>query len=204
METNNTTNTTDEPVDPIQAAYDAASYDVKKYLESNDFVRTVDLITQANKVSNEVNSEINFIVLMIALKTIPYNSATGTEVVRMLTEASLSPEVAKQVWSDVETYIIPKVPELGVDSTGNDADLNLTVNRSVIMDTATGDSHATHFGPDAIEMRLKGMKVPRITLSQLSKGESLLQTSKVDQSVSAKSIPINYKSHTDPYREITE
>ncbi len=202
MQTNN--NTTQEPVDPIQVAYDAASYDVKKYLESNDFVRTVDLITQANKVSDEVASEINFIVLMIALKGIAYNSATGAEVIRMLTNISLSPEIAKQVWSDMETYIIPKVPELEVDSTANEADLNLTVNRSVIMDTVTDNNHATHFGPDSVEMRLKGMKVPRITLSELSKGESLLQIVKPDQSVAAKSRPINYKSHADPYRELTE
>lgn len=202
METNN--NTTQEPVDPIQVAYDAASYDVKKYLESNDFMRTVNLITQANKTSEAVTSEINFIALMIILKTIPYNSATGAEVVRMLTEASLSPEVAKQVWSDMETYIIPKVPELGGDNSASEADLNLTVNRSVIMDTTTDNSHATHFGPDSVEMRLKGMKVPRITLSQLSKGESLLVNTRTTNNTNTKSKPINYKSHADPYRELTE
>ena len=197
----NNTNTQAEAVvgvDPIQEAYNKASYDLKKFLESDTFSRTVDLIIQANKVGVAGAKEANFICLMLALKIIQYTTKTADEVVPMLVAAQVDEPIAKQVWSDVEAYIIPMIPELGTDDHTNDGDM--TVNRSVTLDPGEGEG-ITHFGPDSVEMRLKSIGGPRITLDQLSKGGSLLDNMNLNKSQHAPAKAINYDTHPDPYRE---
>lgn len=195
--------------DPIQEAYNEASYDLKKYLSGEEFPRTVELITQANRVHDEAESEINFICLMLALKIIKYDKDTGESVMSMLSAVGLDLHTSSQVWSDIETYIIPAIPELGISEQESVGDM--TVNRSVTIDPQTEGAHITHFGPDSVEMRLKSVGAPRITLDQLSKGVSLLSgvNANIDPNntrprVAMINKKINYKSHLDPYRELVD
>ena len=202
-------------IDPIQEAYNSASYDLIKYLSGEEFPRTVELITQANKLLGEQASEVNFICLMLALKIIKYNKETGESVMSMLAKVGLNISISSQVWSDIETYIIPAIPEMDANNydKGNDniPQSNIIVNRSVTLDTKTEGAHITHFGPESVEMRLKNVGAPRITLEQLSKGESLLSgvvniidTNNKIQHSSKINKAINYNSHPDPYRELVE
>lgn len=196
--------TNNEPLDPIQEAYDAASYDVKKYLSSEDFPKTVELIVKANRVNEEAEREINFICLMLALKIIKYDRSTGEQIMSMLSVVGLDISAASQVWSDMETYIIPTIPELGESSVPN----NMMVNRVVPIANAADNSPMTHFGPDSVEMRLKNISAPRITLDQLSKGESLLNNIDANAVIKREEVlmpkAVNYSSHPDPYREMVE
>ena len=110
MQDNNTKLNTD----PIQEAYDNASYDVKKYLDGDHFTKMTNLISEANKADEVTTNEINFICLMIVLKIIDYNRNTGKEIINMLIAAGADSPIAEQIWRDIETYIIPNVPELGL------------------------------------------------------------------------------------------
>ena len=192
-------NTTEE-IDPIQAAYDGASYDLKKFLEGDRFAHTVDLLITANKIeSGEEINEINFICLMISLKIIKYDENTEELVINMLMTIGMSESRAGQVWTDIETYILPLIPELGIDTQSDDADM--TIDRSVTIDPHINGAVITHFGPESVEMRLKNIGAPRITLEQLSRGESLLRLTTINSGAKSKPRAINYNTHPDPYRE---
>ena len=194
---------TTESVDPIQAAYDVASYDLKKFLEGDKFAHTVNLLITANKIESEKEvDEINFICLMIALKIIKYNEITKDTVKDMLTVVGLPDTRSEQIWSDIETYILPLIPELGIDTPDDDGDM--TIDRSVTIDPHTDGATITHFGPESVEMRLKNVGAPRITLAQLSQGESLLKIVNVPSSNKGRPRAINYNTHPDPYREQTD
>ena len=203
MQDNNTKLNTD----PIQEAYDNASYDVKKYLDGDHFTKMTNLISEANKADEVTTNEINFICLMIVLKIIDYNRNTGKEIINMLIAAGADSPIAEQIWRDIETYIIPNVPELGLGHIDDGVSSlgDMTVNRSVTIDTHTGQAHITHFGPESIEMRLKNIGAPRITLAQLSSGSSLLHAVSIDKS-NNNAIPkaVNHDSHLDPYRELVD
>lgn len=195
--------------DPIQEAYNVASYDLIKYLSGDEFTRTVELITQANKLQGDQATEVNFICLMLALKIIKYNRETGEAIMSMLSDVGLDLHMSSQIWSDIETYIIPAVPELGSNEQESTGDM--TIDRSVTIDPKVDGAAITHFGPSSVEMRLKNVGAPRITLDQLSRGESLLHgvSAKIDVNNSHPRIAsinktINYNSHPDPYRELTD
>ena len=213
MQDNNTklntdiTQTSDIQLDPIQEAYDNASYDVKKYLDGDQFIKMTNLISEANKADEVITNEINFICLMIVLKIIDYNRNTGKEVINMLIAAGADSPIAEQIWRDIETYIIPNVPELGLGHIDDGVNSlgDMTVNRSVTIDTHTGQAHITHFGPESVEMRLKNIGAPRITLAQLSSGSSLLHAVSIDKSNNNTIAKvINHESHLDPYRELVD
>ena len=195
-----------DELDPIQIAYDSSSYDVKKYLDGEQFAKTVSLVCSANKANSDVTREINFICLMIALKVIDYNRNTNKEVIAMLITAGTDTTVAEQIWKDIETYILPNIPELGTNhiDDGVSALGDTTINRAVTIDPHIDSEHITHFGPESIEMRLKNIGAPRITLAQLSEGGSLLQAVNIDKANNKSTKVINHESHLDPYRELPE
>ena len=200
---------TDTTIDPIQEAYNLASYDLKKYLSGDEFPRTIELINQANKLQGDQATEVNFICLMLALKIIKYDHKTGEGVMQMLSQVGLDIHNSSQIWSDIETYIIPNIPELGVDDQGELG--NVTINRSITLDTQEDNAPITHFGPASIEMRLRSVGAPRITLDQLSHGDSLLHgvNANIDINNTRPRIAlvnktINYNSHPDPYRELVD
>lgn len=182
-------------IDPIQEAYNKASYDVKKYLEGEEFARTVSLIIQANWVNEALSDEINFICLTLVLKILPFDNETEATVTGMLQAAGADAAKATQIWSDILTYIVPKVPELG------DEDDGIIINR--IIEVGASDK-VTHFGPDQVALRLKSVGAPRISLKDLSKGAPLLSSVNIIKKPDNIIRPVNHDTHLDPYREPVE
>ncbi len=191
---------------PIQTAYDEASYDMRKYLEGEQFAKTIALICSANKANEKITNEVNFICLMIALKVLDYNRNTGKEVTDMLIAVDTVAAIASQIWKDIEAYIIPNIPELGLNHVDDGISSlgDTTINRAVTINPNSNDEHVTHFGPDDVEMRLKNIGIPRITLTQLSEGVSLLHTLNIDKPNNTSAKVVNHTSHLDPYRELPE